>query len=441
MITPDHPAEATTPPFPNPQSSDQSKQNLIYYRKRAGYSQRTASQSLGVTQAYYWTLEALHSESEKAIDLPWRWLQAIARLYDCPPDQIDPLCAENQGAPKYRAIVAGKKVVRCIEHPVTADDYSNNFRYFLAMSNLSIRDLADISGLSESSISKWCNGGVKYRGNNIFRAIEAMGAIEHRDLIVFPGAQKGRGGPVTLNDGTQIRLRIPAITVQDLKNNLRYHLAENGQRPFNLDNLLHLAPGTTRKWLDPNLSYFMSANQAKVVAAIYKFSIADISTDVLAARFGESAVNIETVPSVSGRADTDLLDMPVGIYASGGPAIDYPAAQAEETVATYLNFHASRSALRTVTVIGDSMFDFDSGTGYRSGMLALVDTSVTDPAMAVNRVVCWRSADNEIMIKRLIRIQGKLHFSSDNPHFIPKQYPVPENAVLLGVVIGGMFKD
>ena len=132
--------------------------------------------------------------------------------------------------------------------------------------------------------------------------------------------------------------------------------------------------------------------------------------------------------------------MPVKTYASGGPAIDYPAAQSDDTVAEYFNVHSGTQSLRCARVVGDSMFNYDTGEGIPEGSLVLVDVSVKDPGAALNRVVCWLTADNEILIKRLRRVKGVLYVCSDNPATEPNMYPVPANAVLLGVVIGGMFK-
>lgn len=426
-----------TPPFPDPANIDETKENLTYYRRRAGYSQRTASRALDMSQANYWTYEALHAMTPKASNLPFSLLEKTASLFKCPPDLIDPAYPANRANPTFRAISFNGEIINCIESPVTDADYANNLNYFLALSRIPVQDIADHSGVSKSSISKWRNGNCNYRGTSVLRVLDAIGCMEFRDYCIKPGRRMSAGDPVTLNDGTELTLKVPPQSIPDLRNNLKYHMHAQGFKAYQIDQLLHLPPGTARRWLDDKSRYFMTAEQARVVAAMHKFSPADISMDILVSQTGFTPLtsSMSTVSNSRG-----LLSKPVGVFASCGPAISYPASQSEDTVSTYLNYHARPEDLKCARVVGDSMFNYDTGEGIPEGALVLIDSSVKDPAMAVNRVVCWLTPDNEMLIKRLRRVKGSLYVASDNPSVEPNMYPVPPEAVLLGVVVGAMFK-
>lgn len=426
-----------TPPFPDPATVDETKQNLTYYRRRAGYSQRTASRALQISQANYWAYEIPHATSDKASDLPFHLLETVATTFNCPPDLIDPACPYNKEDPAFRAISCNNQILRCIPEPVTDADYTNNFNYFLALSRMPVADIAEKSHMSPSAINKWRAGSCSYRGHNILRVLDAIGFLEFRELCVKPGQVVASGEPVTLDDGSQLILKVPAKSIPDLKSNLKYHMHAQGFKAYQLDMLLHVQPGTARRWLDPSSRFFMTPEQARVVATMYRFSPADISTDALLAQTGFTPVT-EALPDL--RNNRSLLSMPVKTYASGTPAVDYPAAQSDDTVAEYFNVHSGTQSLRCARVVGDSMFNYDTGEGIPEGSLVLVDVSVKDPTSALNRVVCWLTADNEILIKRLRRVKGVLYLCSDNPATEPNMYPVPTEAVLLGVVIGAMFK-
>lgn len=468
------------PPYPDPVTIDQTKANMAYYRKRAGYSQREASVALGMSQANYWCFEASVAGRERALILPYRMLRAFASLFGCPEHLIDPAQPVNRDGRRFKSIYIDGTLVHCVENPVSDDDYASNFRYFLGLSCMSLKELAERTGLSESSVGKWRNGCTRYRGNNIMRALKAMNCMEHRDLIVKP-RRVVSGEPVRLKDGTVVNLRVPALNMADLKNNLAYHLNANGLAYKDIDLLLHYQPGTIKRWLDTSNNGFITVDDARVLSGMYCFSEADISITVLhahndrdrgcgcggsqygsghggaayagatnagAAHPGSAHAEAASVLGQGGTAGlqpdssiNSIMNQPMSVFSGNNEHNARPADAKTGSIADFLKMTDSNASMGSMLACDDSMFNYDTGEGIPLGSLVLLELSSGDVTDYISRVVCVRLNDSEVAIRRLKRIRGVVSLCTDNPDIKENCIPMPEDAVIVGHVLGTVLRS
>lgn len=407
-----------------PRTPSETKHNLVFFRSNSPFTQGEIAQKLGVALSTYGTWEANLDSQEKTITP--NYVAKVAQILNCNPDLINPACPllYKNKYDKYPPVKSGHDILFCKEHPKTPKDIGDNFNYFLTISPYSNKTLAEKCGFSESTISKW-----KMRAH---RTAAVLGCPVE---LIFIQRHKTHIRAFKKKD---LRLHTPPTSLRHLKENLAYHLANSGLSVQNLANKVDMLAYKLRNILDFDTGVFLTSEQSHAIASVLGFNAKDIlisSIHVKAKDKKEHSFKSNVLEFFKIPADSFLFKTSIDNFASGSSACDMAPSQCDETLASKMAL-SHDSDLHGVSVIGDSMFNYDTGKGIQSSFTVIVDASKKDVGQAIGKVVCIRLDGNEMIVKRLKREDSVLYVCSDNPVYEPQQLPLPENAELIGVCVG-----
>lgn len=418
-------------PYISPKTELETKQNLAFFREQAKLTQSDAADKLGVSRSYYaiWEVDV----ASKNGVIPPKCLTKAANLFKCNPDLINPACPflyvdkyEN-----YPPIKLGQEIIFCNEHPQTPQDAGNNFNYFLALSDYSNKSLAEKCGFSESTITKWKSG----INLNEIRAYKVAAVLGCPVELIYIQRQET---PIKALKQEDLHLHTVPTSLKHLKENLAYHLANSGLSIQDLANKVDIPAYKLRNILDFDTGVFLTSEQSHAIASVLGFNVKDVlisSIHVKAKDKKEHSFKSNVLQFFKIPADSFLFKTSIINFASGGKACDMPPSQCGETIASSMSLNQD-SDLHGVCVIGDSMFNYETGKGIQSGFTVIVDASKKDVEQAIGKVVCIRLDGDEMIVKRLRRKNGVLYACSDNPAYEPQQLALPENAELMGECVG-----
>lgn len=421
---------ALNPPYSTPLNAYQSKQNLVYFRKAAGYTQADLAKKLGKSRSFYAGWE---SEAESKDDMPPNYLAVLAKILNCNADLINPACPllYKDRYTKYPPIKKGQNIIFCIEQPKTPKDAGNNFNYFLSLSSYNENELAEECGFSPSTVSNWKNG----ESLNEVRAYDVAGLLKCPvDLIYVPSNIT----PIKPLLGKDLCLHNKPSSLFQLKENLAYYIAKSGLSLQAIAGKVGLADYDLRSAIDLKKGGYIEQEKLKDLACVLGFDAKYVllsSIHVKAKDKQEHSFKTNVSECFKIPLDSALFKTCIINFASGGKACDMLPSQCGETIASSMSLNQD-SDLHGVCVIGDSMFNYETGKGIQSGFTVIVDASKKDVEQAIGKVVCIRLDGDEMIVKRLKRKNGVLYACSDNPAYEPQQLALPENAELMGECVG-----
>ena len=419
------------PPFPTPQNGAEAKQNLVFFRDNSPFTQEDMAKKLGVALSTYGTWESNLDSQEKAITP--QYIAKAAQILNCDPNLINPACPllYKDRYNKYPPIKSGQDILFCNEEPKTAKEAGGNLNYFLTISPYSNKSLAEKCGFSESTITKWKSG----INLNEIRAHKVAAVLECPVELIYIQRQET---PIKALKQEDLHLHAVPTSLKHLKENLAYHLANSGLSVQDLANKVDMPAYKLRNILDFDTGVFLTSEQSHAIASVLGFNVKDVlisSIHVKAKDKKEHSFKSNVIEFFKIPADSFLFKTSIINFASGGKACDMPPSQCGETIASSMSLNQD-SDLHGVCVIGDSMFNYETGKGIQSGFTVIVDASKKDVEQAIGKVVCIRLDGDEMIVKRLKRKNGVLYACSDNPAYEPQQLALPENAELMGECVG-----
>ena len=419
------------PPFPTPQNGAEAKQNLVFFRDNSPFTQEDMAKKLGVALSTYGTWESNLDSQEKAITP--QYIAKAAQILNCDPNLINPACPllYKDRYNKYPPIKSGQDILFCNEEPKTAKEAGRNLNYFLTISPYSNKSLAEKCGFSESTITKWKSG----INLNEIRAHKVAAVLGCPVELIYIQRQET---PIKALKQEDLHLHAAPTSLRHLKENLAYHLANSGLSIQDLANKVDMPAYKLRNILDFDTGVFLTSEQSHAIASILGFNVKDVlisSIHVKAKDKKEHSFKSNVIEFFKIPADSFLFKTSIINFASGGKACDMPPSQCGETIASSMSLNQD-SDLHGVCVIGDSMFNYETGKGIQSGFTVIVDASKKDVEQAIGKVVCIRLDGDEMIVKRLKRKNGVLYACSDNPAYEPQQLALPESAELMGTCVG-----
>ena len=359
-----------TPPFPTPQNGAEAKQNLVFFRDNSPFTQEDMAKKLGIAVSTYGTWESNLDSQEKTITP--QYIVKTAQILNCDPNLINPACPllYKDKYNKYPPIKSGQDILFCNEEPKTPKDAGNNLNYFLTMSPYSNRSLAEKCGFSESTITKWKSG----INLNEIRAYQVAAVLECPVELIYVQRQET---PIKALKHEDLHLHALLTSLRHLKENLAYHLVNSGLSVQDLANKVDIPAYRLRNILDFDTGVFLTSEQSQAIASVLGFNAKDIlvsSIHVRAKDKKEHSFKSNVSECFKIPLDSFIFKTPINSFASGGKASDMPARQCNETIASSMSLN-NESNLHGVCVIGDSMFDFETGKGIQSGFTVIVDAS------------------------------------------------------------------
>lgn len=425
-------------PFPNPKTIEETQKNLRYFREKKDIKIQEVADAFGVAYSVASAWEIIQkSKGESPQPIVFKFIDKAATFLNCNPDLINPACPllyKGQFKtyyPVYGGGKSGKRLVKCVESPITKKDFVNNVDYFIVRSCLHASDIAKSLDVEPSTVSNW-------RRKNLLKEEYAIKLAKilscPKELIYLPKLARNKLHKKSQPAKAPIELKLesPAITVKDAKSNLCYHMRERRLYPVNLAHALGLPEDnsnlqTIRNWLSFSKNVYMDTEQAVMISKRLDIPVYDIIP-----AYEDSQITA----NASGLCNVDfskVLELKATSFVSGGAIVDLLPSQGHETVAELLGL-PSNGSLAAAQVIGDSMYDYETGSGIKDGSCILINLSKRSLEDALDKVVCFQVTGDELLVKRIKKKNNKLYFWSDNPRYIPQCHELPPDAVLLGVV-------
>lgn len=431
-------------PYPSPEIIQEAQANLEFFRKQIilpsgkEISQAQIAKEFDLDEST-WSLWE-HDGPERTSYIKATLVKPVAERLKCNPDLINPACPLSSKYKntynKYPPVFSKTKgVVQCKEHPETANDFINNFCYFWVLSGKSSAYLAQRLGCAKGSISRWASDTLLKESI----AIDLANLLDcPKELIYLPKIEQPKDGRMRIKVDKGLKRITPVRSLNDAKNNLAYYVQRAQLSAKDVARMLGLGEGakgeqTYRNWISPRTKSYMDNSQALCLANRLNISVNDILpvyeqyTDVSLFCSNITGYRPIAIP-------VEFGNMEVQSFVSGGAILELEPSQIKETISDVLHIPQNCSSIAAATVVGDSMFNYDECKGIADGTCILIDTSQRDFHKLLNKVVCFQVNGNELLVKRLKKIDGKLCFWSDNPRCVPRYHPMPEDAVLLGRV-------
>lgn len=424
-------------PYPCPRCIPEAQANLRFFRDQAGLSQADAAKAVNRC-VKSWELWEHQQPKKGLVPIPANLIARVATMLKCNHDLINPALPfmYKDSYKKYPPILVKNKRIFCIEQPEEAKDFINNVNYFCLSSDLSLDDIAFHMDCVSGTLSSW-------RKKTLIKEESAIQLAKilkcPKELIYLDKAMRlNKHKSVKWPDASS-KLISPPQTLSEVKNNYAYYLAQAKLTTRDTVRMMGLnddesSNQTVRNWKRQDISSYMDVSQALIFASRLNIPVNDVlpiyqqSQDAL-----EQQSNITGIYLLK-NADT-ILSLAVQSHVSGGCVLELEPSQCVETLGEILHVTDGNNALAAAKVVGDSMFNYETGEGIADGAFVLVDTNIRDFHKALDKVICFKVHGNELLIKRLKIINGDLCFCSDNPRYIPAYHKVPEGAIMLGLVI------
>ena len=429
-------------PYPSPRTPKEAQDNLKFFREQTGLSQKKAALTLKIPQKTWEQWE--HAQPSKGLRPIYpQHIARVASFLKCNPDLINPACPQlyKNTYTKYPPVLRNGDRLSCIEHPFSLEDVINNVNYFLALSDLSLVEVAARLECSQGALSRWrIDTPLKEEtAIELAKVLQCPKELIYLDRIDLPPENRG---PKVVETG--LKLISPVTNMKDVKNNYAYYIAKAKLTPRDVARLIGLNDDVSsaqqvRNWKRPNMSSYMDVSQALTFANRLNIPVNDIMPIYQQQAAAKSLkTNVKNLSKLD--SSNDILALVVKTAASGGQVLELEPSQCQESLGELLELPTKSGALAAAIVIGDSMYDYESGEGLADGSYILVDISQRNFMEALDRVVCFRINGNEVLVKRLKLIKGHLCFWSDNPRYVPRYHAMPRDADLLGVVLTSFNK-
>lgn len=356
------------PPFDQPASQAQAKENLKYFRCKAEYSQTYLARALGMKPA---TVNRWESQNVDTY-IPVNKLDTVAKLLhiDAKRLRIYHEAAEttySSGVDYIDDPHQGRPIV-LIEDPASLADYKNNIRFLRLKHGYTQRQLGEMLGLSHSIASTWENTEDAMPSRQQVERLAVLYSVDPR-LIAPSVAQTIQPKPVD----------VAAV--------------KGAMSPLNAARI-----------------------QGK--------------TDPDANRIYSNKSNVSLISMIA--PNDRILNLQTRACAAAGP--EFPVElQFDASVSELLGIHYTKG-LAAAKVVGDSMFNPETGMGIPDGAIVLIDTTKRDLVAAIGKVVCFE-AFGCYLIKRLRSNNGVMNAVSDNPHYFPLFYDNVDDIHLIGEVV------
>ncbi len=352
------------PPYDQPDNQAQAKENLKYYRIRAGITQTNLATALNLKAA------AVNRWESPRVDafIPFEKVQEVAKHLHIDPKALriyrpDIEALYESGLDMVKDPYLATPVV-FNKDPKTLADYKNNLKYLRLKRGLTQKDLGNALGLSHSIASTW----------------------ENPDNTILPTSEY-----------------IERLGVF-----------------YSVDTRL----------IAPSKSASYTRVQDRSSTAVLTAAKTQGHIDRDANRIYDRKSNVSLISMI--QPNDNILNMTTRACAGAGP--EFPTElQFDASVAELLGIRYCKG-LAAAKVIGDSMFNPDTGMGIPSGAIVLIDTTKNDINAALGKVVCF-CVDGCYLIKRLRSNNGVLNAVSDNPNYFPLFYDNIDNIKLIGEVV------
>ncbi len=344
------------------------------------------------------------------------------------------------------------------EQPKTQKEAKDNLRYFRKRAGLSQTSIAKAFSLRPAAVNRW-----ESHSTDCFIPLEKVDTVakmlrvDPKALIVYRAdrdALSKAGANFVVDPHTQAPLQVNMnpTTLEDFKKNLKYFRVKNGYTQREVCAKLGLSSSMASTWERLDSPSMPTREAIERLALFYTTDPRLISPPIDSPephkdipsqnvkaptllhdenRIYDNKSNIRHISLVS--PNDPILNLQTRACASAGP--EFPAElQFDASVSELLGIHYNKG-LAAAKVIGDSMFNPETGMGIPDGAIVLIDTTKRDLVEAIGKIVCFE-AFGCYLVKRLrCNSSGVINAVSDNPHYFPLFYDDVDNIHLIGEVV------
>lgn len=353
------------------------------------------------------------------------------------------------------------------EQPANQQQAKANFKYYRKKAGYSQTNIAKCFDLKPAAVNRWES--LKVDGFIPLDRVDALAKLLHiepKALRVYREDYETlySSGAALITDpysGAPVPFTNNPTELADYKNNMRYLRIKHGYTQKDLGHALGLSHSIASSWENLDNSVLPSREHIERLAVFYsvesRLIAPPIETVTPANQFDNTSYKPAAITAarVQGRVDQDanriyssksnvalismiapnddILNMRARTSDSAGPV--FPSElQFDASVSELLGINYTKG-LAAAKVIGDSMFNPETGAGIPDGAIVLIDTTKRDISSALGKVVCF-CVDGCYFIKRLRSNHGVLNAVSDNHHYFPLFYENVDDINLIGEVVG-----
>ena len=338
--------------------------------------------------------------------------------------------------------------------PHSIREAKQNLKYYRQKCSLSQLGLANKLNVTQPTVNRWETlSNDKFIPHEKVEEVANALDISPRRFAFDTFVPSSDLTPRTVQDlatGEIVSLNITPETVVDYKNNLRYYRLKQRISQRNLSKMLGMSPSMTSIWERPDLPSLPSQSLSQTIARILQADLTLICPDKAKPQ------NIETAPTIKPEQDpaNDLnriyddrsnvsafytLNSRDGLLSlitnAEGVTNDTFASelQSGQSIAALLGIRINDD-LALAQVVGQSMYNPNTGAGIPDGAVVIIDTGKKDVSSSLGKIVCYM-ANGNYMIKRLQCNKGVFNAASDNPKYFPIFYTNEKDMQLIGEVI------
>lgn len=402
-----------------PSSIQDIKNNLIYFRLRAQYSQRRFAKALGISQAMVSLWESMNDSNLFTQEMRSK----ICKLLKCPEQYLDRAGLSFIYDPQIAAArSARKKLISANSPPKNIVELKQNLVYYRIQAGMSQKQLSEQLEVRQPVLCAWesIRDRRLYPDSLIPRLAQILHCPESdldRRSFDFSVDDNGQKLPnLRSSVGLVVGLSFPVRSVFDAKNNLRYYRKLRGLTLQALASRVSVVPATVSNWESDKDEHFIPATRLDAVAEALDCPVAHLVIDPDEQSKQFFSIN-ETRQDDGGNWALKALGLKSSL--SEQDAITSNAAElrllavnrdhvmpvlgAQELPVSWHEVTGIKAIPRQYAcarMLDNSMANYITGAGFVSGDVAVIDTSIRDFDECAGQIVCIALSGNVLVIGR-----------------------------------------
>lgn len=433
-----------------PQSKQDVKENLAFYRVCAGLSQRELADKVGLSQPF-----VANCEKPKRFEIfNWEQAKKLSSVLNAPIEHLDPRnkpFSLSNDVGEYRC---RNLVIKLVRPPQSLLDLKNNIFFYRMRMGLTKEQLAELVQVEKTAVARWENKKILMwpKSDKLMLIANVLNAdIADLDPITYL-AGRDAADSLPLDGDEKLRAVEAPRHLNQAKDNLRFYRLRLSLSKDEVAAKLDMPAMAVAAWETRKNSQWMDAYTQQALAQVLKCPARALSPvsekdriEIYMPR-NSPAVPASAMPAKAAPSLQWALD------AINGPVANLETTNKEEPNATGLcrlaPIEAAPDALvgmvgfaqicklspdvtyAVLTITNDSL---KASTGIAKGDVVVIDTAQNDPHAVAGELMAVALPDEKAMVKFVFADHDDLMFASSRAP--AKVHPMPKNCLVLGRVV------
>ncbi|MBU3844386.1 MAG: helix-turn-helix domain-containing protein [Candidatus Anaerobiospirillum pullicola] len=433
-----------------PQSKQDVKENLAFYRVCAGLSQRNLADKSGFPQPFIANWEA----PDRFEVFTWEQAKKLSSILNAPIEHLDPRnkpfsLRDDPGEYRCRNMV-----IKLVLPPQSLLDLKNNLFFYRMRMGLTQEQLAGLVQVEKTAVARWENKKILMwpKSDKLMLVANALNAdIANLDPLTY---LEGRDVADSLPQDEDERLRAVEAPrrLNQAKDNLRFYRLCLSLSKDKVAAKLGVPAMSVAAWETSKNHQWMDAATRRALAHVLKCPERAFSPSSEKDRIEVYMPSNSPTSAASAMPAKAAPSLQWALDAINGPVANLKTANKEEPNATGLcrlaPLEPAPDALggmvdfaqicklspdvtyAVLTITDDSL---KASTGIAKGDVVVIDTAQNDPHAVAGELMAVALPNEKAMVKFVFADHDDLMFA--NSHTPYKVYPMPKNSLVLGRVV------